>query len=63
MVVPVLMTSCQTSENPKSGPLIPQTSTVPRATMKAVGEPENEAIVLAKRVKNLFITRCPLLPF
>ncbi|QTK80569.1 hypothetical protein AT6N2_C3055 [Agrobacterium tumefaciens] len=58
MVVPVLMTSCQTSENPKSGPLMPQTITVPSATTKAVGEPENDAIRLANCVKNLFMARC-----
>jgi hypothetical protein len=32
MVVPVLITSCQVSENPKKGPEIAQTTTVPRAS-------------------------------
>ena len=32
MVVPVLMTSCQVSENPKNGPLTAQTMISPRAT-------------------------------
>ena len=39
MVVPVLMTSCQVSENPKNGPVSPHTATVPSASRKAQTEP------------------------
>ena len=34
MVVPVLMTSCQVSDQRKRGPVIPQTRTVPAAIPK-----------------------------
>src|SRR5262249_4965237 len=35
MVVPVLMTSCHVSENPKTGPVAPHTTIVARATANA----------------------------
>jgi hypothetical protein len=35
MVVPVLMTSCQVSENPKTGPEMAQTMMTPKASMNA----------------------------
>jgi len=35
MVVPVLMTSCQVSENPNSGPLKPQTTMIRTAAAVA----------------------------
>ncbi len=37
MVVPVLITSCQVSENPKKGPETAQTTTVPSARAKTPG--------------------------
>src|SRR6185503_2792756 len=39
MVVPVLITSCQVSEKPNSGPVAAQTSTVAQAAKNAVGDP------------------------
>ncbi len=39
MVVPVFITSCQVSENPKSGPLIIQNKIMTTAKMKAIGDP------------------------
>jgi hypothetical protein len=39
IVVPVLMTSCQVSENPKTGPVIAQTRTTPTANTKVEGRP------------------------
>jgi hypothetical protein len=39
IVVPVLMTSCQVSENPKTGPLTPQTMTMAQARMNVTGFP------------------------
>ena len=41
MVVPVLMTSCQVSENPKKGPLISQTTMMKQAIPKAGDEPDH----------------------
>ena len=38
MVVPVLMTSCQFSENLKNGPAMAQTITIPNAAQKIPGE-------------------------
>src|SRR5829696_2743329 len=52
MVVPVLMTSCQVSEKPKSGPVTAQTTTTPAATAKAGGRPVARAVHLAKRVNH-----------
>lgn len=39
MVVPVLITSCQVSEYPKKGPLIPQINMIPTAVKLAAGLP------------------------
>src|SRR4029453_10647730 len=39
MLVPVLITSCQVSENPNSGPVTAQTTMTPSATMNAHGVP------------------------
>ncbi|MNG31950.1 hypothetical protein D3C84_1178490 [compost metagenome] len=50
MVVPVLITSCQVSLKPKSGPLTIQASTTATATAKTGGRPEKRAAALAKRV-------------
>lgn len=40
MVVPVLMTNCQVSENPKTGPLIAHNATAAAAQLNAAGCPE-----------------------
>ncbi|TCS88455.1 hypothetical protein EDD80_103320 [Anseongella ginsenosidimutans] len=39
IVVPVLITSCQVSENPKTGPVTIQALINPPATINAIGEP------------------------
>jgi hypothetical protein len=51
IVVPVLMTSCQVSENPKIGPVIAQTRTIARASPKAGTVPVNRVAAEAKRSK------------
>lgn len=58
MVVPVLITSCHVSENPKKGPDAAQTSTRTRQARKAAGLPVILAVVLANLAKNLS-TRVP----
>src|SRR5690606_15302458 len=55
IVVPVLMTSCQVSEKPNTGPVTAQVSTTARARRKAAGWPAQPAIRLAMRVKILSI--------
>ena len=47
MVVPVLMTSCQVSLKPKSGPLSPQSRTNETAIAKLAGRPASTAILRA----------------
>src|SRR5438045_2435127 len=49
MVVPVLITSCQVSEKPNSGPVPSHTSTTIAAKRKLSGEPTALAIPWAKR--------------
>ena len=39
IVVPVFMTSCQVSEKPNKGPVIPQTTIIANAIIKADGLP------------------------
>ena len=51
MVVDVLMTSCQVSLKPKSGPLIAQTMTAASASRNAVGRPGEMRRGDAKRSK------------
>ena len=51
MVVPVLITSCQVSLNPKIGPVAAQTATIPRQAMKVHGLPAILAVRVAKRMK------------
>ena len=51
MVVPVLMTSCQSSEKWKTGPSAPHTRTVASAAQNAVGEPAHRVTLLAKRIR------------
>jgi len=50
MVVPVLMTSCQVSLNPNSGPLQAQRMITLTAAPKAIGRPAILAALLANRV-------------
>ena len=55
MVVPVLITSCHVSENPKSGPLISHTMTMPAAVMTVEARPAASEVLLASSPKNLEI--------
>lgn len=53
MVVPVLITSCQVSENPNAGPVTAQIIMMNTATLKAMAEPAiNET--LAEILRNIF---------
>lgn len=58
MVVPVLMTNCHVSLNPKKGPDTAQTKSVQAATAKAAGRPDTREVVLAKRVKSELGSGC-----
>lgn len=49
MVVAVLITSCQVSLKPNSGPVIIQTAIVPTASEKTIGFPHRRAVALANR--------------
>ena len=49
IVVPVLMTSCQVSLNPKSGPVTAHAATTETAIMKVTGLPVILAVNFAKR--------------
>ena len=51
MVVPVLITSCQVSEKPKSGPVAAQTRTTMTAVTKAQERPDWKAAHWAAREK------------
>src|SRR5437762_589714 len=51
MVVPVLMTSCQVSEKPKNGPVTAQTTTVSKASKKAMVLPVQIVAQREKRSK------------
>ncbi len=51
MVVDVLMTSCQVSLKPKSGPLIAHTTMTANAIRNAAGRPARCAMATAKRSK------------
>src|SRR5688572_14560044 len=53
MVVPVLITNCQVSDQWNSGPVTPQTSTTLSASRKVAGWPAQPAIHEAIRVKIL----------
>jgi len=44
MVVPVLITSCQVSEKPKTGPETSQTTMIATASRKVIGRPDSWAI-------------------
>src|SRR5687768_6932552 len=58
-VVPVLITSCQVSEKPKSGPVTAQTSTTPRARPKANGVPLSTDTRWASFLNLSFMTGLP----
>ena len=53
MVVPVLITSCQVSENPKKGPEIAQTTTVPRARANTQALPTSREPTFATSANSL----------
>ncbi len=48
MVVPVLITSCQVSLKPNSGPVTNQTTITAAASMKVLGRPLVRAMLFAK---------------
>jgi len=52
IVVPVLMTSCQVSEKPKSGPVKAHKIMAETAVAKAAGWPAARAVHLANRVNH-----------
>lgn len=60
MVVPVLITSCQVSENLNIGPVIPQTIIINAAVIKAMGEPVALVTLLASFWNSLdsLLLRC-----
>ena len=51
IVVEVLMTSCQVSENPNSGPETAQRITRPQQATNTSGRPVQRAVAVANRVK------------
>src|SRR4051794_9564844 len=51
IVVPVLITNCQVSEKPNSGPVIAQTKTTPAASMKADARPAAWDVLFATSPK------------
>src|SRR5262245_17096809 len=56
IVVPVLMTSCQVSLNPNTGPVTAHTRTMVTATPNATGRPVQRAPCLAKRPNQLSLS-------
>jgi len=54
IVVLVLITSCQVSLKPKSGPLIAQATIVASASVKVIGRPLMRADAFAKRLNHDF---------
>jgi len=56
IVVPVLITSCQVSENLKIGPLAAQARTTSTQTRKACGLPVTRAVALANLANSLSMT-------
>ena len=52
MVVPVLMTNCQVSDQPKAGPETAQTRTTPMASTKVDERPTCRSTQRANRAKN-----------
>lgn len=60
MVVPVLITSCHVSDHWKSGPVIIQINTTPKASMKAAGCPAKLAVRCENAAKNLSISSIQL---
>lgn len=55
MVVPVFITSCHVSENPKSGPVTAQTITIVRAIKNALADPVAADILFANFL-NIFLS-------
>ena len=53
IVVPVLMTSCQVSLKPKSGPVSAHSAMTAHAATNATGRPAAFAVHLAKRVNQV----------
>ena len=53
MVVPVLITSCHVSENPKIGPVTAHSKMITKDAMKAAGLPVSFVTFPAKSSKNL----------
>ena len=51
IVVPVLITNCHVSLNPKIGPVTPHTTMIRKARKNVPGRPVARAVHLAKRVK------------
>ena len=63
MVVPVLITSCQVSLKPNTGPVMPQITTIATAARKVHGEPVAVAAFLAivlNRLRAFIVVVCPL---
>lgn len=56
IVVLVLMTNCQVSENLNSGPEIPQSMTIAAAPINVFGEPTTSEAILAKLLKPFCFT-------
>ena len=57
IVVPVLITSCQVSENWKNGPVIAHTTTVPSASAKTQARPTSREVAFATSANSLFGVR------
>src|SRR6185369_838175 len=55
IVVPVFMTSCHVSENPKTGPVTPHTTIVPNAMTKAQELPD-QVVTASEKVSSA----CPI---
>ena len=55
MVVPVLITNCQVSENLKRGPVNPQTIIIKKAPINADGLPAAFVTLVEKTSNNFFI--------
>ncbi len=54
IVVPVLITSCQVSLKPKTGPVAAQITTMATAVANVAGFPDAFATAIAMRVKKLW---------
>ncbi len=54
MVVPVFITNCHVSLNPKNGPVIAQTIMISTASTKVIGRPEIRDVFFANCVNEGF---------